>query len=55
MVVELAVAPGVRWLVPTTIESLPVEEVAVSEIVPVGTEQPVPVHLTTALNVIGVP
>ena len=55
MVVELAAAPRVRWLVPTTIESLPVAEVAVIDTVPVGTVQPVPEHLTVAVKVIGAP
>ena len=38
-----------------TTESLPVEDFAVSETVPVGTAHPVPEHLTVAVKVIGVP
>jgi hypothetical protein len=55
MVEELEVTPTLRRPWPVTTESLPVEEVAVSETVPVGTTHPVPEHLTVAVNVIGVP
>src|SRR5438445_12270136 len=54
MVTELVGEPGISCPTPAAIVS-PVEDVAVSETVPVGSAQAAPEHFTVALNLIGAP